>query len=101
MRILKSGNVGIGNINPSTKLHISSGTLTVDGTGATITTSGNVIMTGGYIRSYSRTMAQLLAITPGAEGSQYYCSDCTPKKIVVSTGTAAGNFAAIDGGTFQ
>lgn len=31
------GNVGIGNVNPGTKLHLSSGTITMDGTGAPTT----------------------------------------------------------------
>lgn len=35
--IQQSGNVGIGTTSPGTKLHLSSGTLTVDGTGAQVT----------------------------------------------------------------
>lgn len=34
MRITQGGNVGIGTTGPQTKLHISSGTLTMDGTGS-------------------------------------------------------------------
>jgi hypothetical protein len=49
----------------------------------------------------SRTMVQLLGLTPTSAGQCYYCSDCTLTKIVVSTGTAAGNFASAAGGTFQ
>jgi hypothetical protein len=45
--------------------------------------------------------ATLQAYAPDMEGEVYYCSDCSPKKLVISTGTAAGNFAAADGGTFQ
>lgn len=55
---------------------------------------------GGW-RLYSRTKAQLLAIATAEEGTQFYCNDCSPKKVVVSTGTSAGNFAAADGGAFQ
>ena len=60
---------------------------------------GGLTLTGG-IGFYSRTIAQLLAITPSAVGQAYYCSDCSPKKAVISTGTSVGNFAAIDGGNF-
>jgi len=42
MRIDNLGNVGIGTVAPATKLHVSSGVLTVDGTGAGITTTGNI-----------------------------------------------------------
>lgn len=36
-----AGRVGLGTINPGTLLHMSSGTLTVDGTGAAINTTGS------------------------------------------------------------
>lgn len=73
-----SGNVGINVTDPSETLEVAGG-----------------------IASYSRTMAQLLAIPPSQVGVQYFCNNCTPAKMVVSTGTAAGNFADIMGGTFQ
>ena len=60
----------------------------------------NVTGSGG-LGSYSRTLAQLQAITPFGVGEMYFCNNCTPAKMVVSTGTAAGNFADIMGGTFQ
>ena len=41
MRIISSGFVGIGTINPATKLHMSSGTLTIDGTGGAFSLSGS------------------------------------------------------------
>ena len=34
MRVASTGNVGIGNTNPDTKLHVSSGTIKIDGTGS-------------------------------------------------------------------
>jgi len=46
MRWVSSGNVGIGNVAPSTKLHLSSGTLTVDGSGAGITVPGMATSAG-------------------------------------------------------
>ena len=54
----------------------------------------------GPIKLFSVSMATLLTLNPGV-GRIYYCNDCNPKKVVVSTGTSAGNFAAIDGGTFE
>ena len=90
----------------------TTGTLAVDrgGTGQT-TASAALSALGGVAKSgdtmtgplglYSRSMAELLGITPTAKGQLYYCSTCSPEKVVVSTGTAAGNFAAADGGPFQ
>lgn len=46
LNILANGNVGIGNISPSTKLHVSTGVLTVDGTGAGITVPGMATSAG-------------------------------------------------------
>ncbi|MEI7483012.1 MAG: hypothetical protein WCK75_11800, partial [Elusimicrobiota bacterium] len=40
--IQTAGNVGIGTVAPATKLHVSSGVITVDGDGAGITTTGNI-----------------------------------------------------------
>lgn len=75
------------------------------GTGDIVFSPGNSakvnITAAGGLGSYSRTMAQLLAIAPSAVGQQYFCNNCTPAKMVVSTGTSAGNFADIMGGTFQ
>ena len=65
----------------------------------TTTPRATIDIVGG-LGLYPRTKAQLLAITP-TEGEEYYCSDCSPKKVVVSTGTAAGNFADATGGTFK
>lgn len=75
---LGNGNVGIGNVVPSEALEVIGG-----------------------IGHYPRTMAQLLAIAPSQVGVSYFCSDCSPAKLVVSTGTSAGNFADAVGGAFQ
>ncbi len=48
----------------------------------------------------SRTKAQLRLDVP-ALGDTAYCSDCSPKKIVVGTGTNAGNFADSVGAAFK
>lgn len=56
---------------------------------------------GGAARLNSRTLAYLVAYTPIAVGEAYYCNNCSPAKIVVSTGTSASNFADAVGGTFK
>jgi hypothetical protein len=67
----------------------------------------NVDISGGSIGgttilgSYNRTIAELRAITPTAMGEVYFCTDCAPPKVVVSTGTALRNFADALGGQFQ
>jgi len=55
---------------------------------------------------FAQTKAQLSAVVPTAVGQVYFCSNCTGAvgatgKIVVSTGTSAGNFADAAGGLFQ
>ncbi|HCC48813.1 MAG TPA: hypothetical protein DEQ38_11965 [Elusimicrobia bacterium] len=49
----------------------------------------------------SKTLAALQALVPASKGETYFCETCVPPKIVVSTGTAAGNFADAVGGTFE
>lgn len=73
-----SNNVGIGTTNPQAVLDV-----------------------GGGTGLYSRTIAQLILIVPTAAGQSYYCSNCSPAKAVISTGTSAGNFADMAGGTFK
>ena len=59
----------------------------------------------GKINPFSQTIAQLRLIVPAA-GDSYFCSNCTGAvgatgKIVVATGTSAGNFADAAGGAFK
>ena len=54
----------------------------------------------GRLGLLNQTKVQLRAISPTL-GDVYYCSDCSPKKIVVATGTNAGNFADAVGGVFK
>lgn len=82
---------------------------------SSVTISGNVGITGtinapltvtssetvkanfevdGYLQLFSRTNAQLAAITPVAVGEMYYCSDCTTLRTCISTGTVVGSFAS-------
>ena len=62
---------------------------------------GAVLVLAGTLGIWSRTKAQLCAITPAATGRTYYCSNCIDPKIVVSTGTSACNFADAAGGIFK
>lgn len=74
MSILANGNVGIGIDTPVEKLDVVGG-----------------------IGTYSRTVAQLAAITPGKAGTIYSCSNCsTPYSICVSTGTGTGAFVLLN-----
>lgn len=59
------------------------------------------ISTQGAVGFMSQTMAQLRLIATPSAGFQMYCSDCSPKKMVISTGTSAGNWADTTGGTFK
>lgn len=63
----------------------------------------NVVMisSNGGVGFFSRTIAQLQAITPTQLGEGYYCNNCSPLKLVISTGSGAGNFADPAGGTFK
>ena len=64
-------------------------------TGVTSITSPLYVATGP-MRLYSRTKAQILALTTVAVGDAYYCSDCTAVLICVSTGTAKGAFVKVN-----
>jgi hypothetical protein len=74
-------------------------TSTSSGTVAAAFTSSTFTLTWA-IQLKSLTVAQLKA-TACADGCAFYCSNCSPKKIVVSTGGSAGNFADAAGGTFK
>lgn len=73
----------------------------VDGGSDYLTVHSTGTVAAGYLQRQSRTIAQLLAITPSAAGQEYYCSNCSPAKLVVSTGTSAGNFADPAGAAFK
>lgn len=100
-----------GLISPAANVPLrpASGNLILDGaSGANVVlrygggsaTNLTTTLNGGVkIAGYSK--ATLLGQTPASTGELAFCSDCSPLKLVISTGTSAGNWAAVDGGTFQ
>ncbi len=69
----------------------------------TVTTSGISVTTGtfaGAARLASLSIATLRT-TVSVVGDTFYCNNCSPKKIVVATGTSAGNFADAVGAAFK
>ena len=83
IRILSGGNVGIGTTAPTTKLHVSSGVLTVDGAGGGITTTSSMTFTGangsGYINASTTaalggglTISTNVYIVGFSSASKYY-----------------------------
>lgn len=74
--------------------------VTVSTMGFTVST--NTAVTTGYLQLYSRTRAQIAAITPVpttpggvVTGQEYYCSDCTTTSVCISTGSAKGAFSTM------
>jgi len=72
---LTKGQVGLGNVTNDAQLPLAGGTMT------------------GKLGLYKRTYAELMAIIPADVGELYFCSDCNPKLMAVSTGTAVGDFS--------
>lgn len=64
-------------------------------TGSTSVSGAKVSVTGGALALYSRTKAQLRALTPAAAGEAYYCSDCTAVTICVSTAAAVSSMVKV------
>lgn len=54
-----------------------------------------------FVQLNAQTLFQLVNSTPSAVGQVSYCSNCSPPKAVISTGTAMGNYADLVGGTFK
>ncbi len=50
---------------------------------------------------WSQTKASWSTTAPAEAGQIVFCSDCSPAKILLSTGTSAGNWADAVGGDFQ
>lgn len=90
-----SQNFGIGTITPNQTLHVV-GTSHISGasTFASSATFTSSIQTDGFLQTFSRTQAQIEALTPAAVGQVYYCSDCTLTTLCISTGTALSAFGS-------
>ena len=86
---------GVGNFTgmTNTGTFVNTGALSAT---TTVTGGTGLIATAGPIRPYSRTKAQILAITSVALGDTYYCNDCTAVTLCVSTGTTVKSFVKVD-----
>ena len=60
-------------------------------TGSTSVSGGTLAATAGGFSPYSRSLAQLNALNPGAAGKFYFCNDCL-SALAVSTGNSVGAF---------
>lgn len=80
--------IGTDRANPTASI-TSAGVIT----GSTLVTGAKVTASAGAVTLYSRSKAQINAITPVAVGEVYYCNDCTSEVICVSTRTAVGGIS--------
>lgn len=99
-----TGNVTLGAAGYKSTMTASNGNWAMSGdlavagalSGPTSITGTKLVASGvGSVGLYSRTKAQILALTPAAAGQAYYCSDCTAVTVCVSTGTGAGAFTKV------
>lgn len=69
---------------------------TVTGAGGVLTTFGvqgsSLVAVSSYVQLFSRTIAQIAAITPTVVGQEYYCNNCSNTATCISTGTTIGGF---------
>ena len=56
-------------------------------------TATDDVSVGGEFNMWSRTLAQINALTPTAAGRMVFCSDCTRSSVCISTGTGTGAWA--------
>lgn len=98
--------LGIGTISPATKLHMSSGTLTVDGTGGAISV-GSASPASGYDLTVANTAANAIRVTAdagyelnfaGAAGANIYHSEAS-QSMFIGTNAADLSLGNSDGGT--
>jgi len=70
---------------------------------ASISNAGALTVTSvvntGVNRLASKTKVQIEAITPGAAGEEYYCSDCIDAAVCISTGTGVSAWVQISSKT--
>jgi hypothetical protein len=69
-------------------IHISTSTGIVQLTTTTLS---------GYVSFFSKTLAQLQALTPSAVNQSYFCSNCTTANVCTSTAATVGSFSNISG----
>ena len=91
-----SGNVGIGTTSPGTKLHMSSGTLTVDGTGAAITTTGGLSGASAVIGSGTSIVRILRTTTASTDLGGQVVASCTAETGFAVTGVAVGDNCTVN-----
>lgn len=93
--IIKSGNGNISILSSETiKSNGTNNDFSIDTTSATFY---DTVYFSSAVICYSRTEEQLKALSPASVGALYY--DSTNKAIVLSTGTSAGQFSTIQGGS--
>lgn len=74
---------------------------------ATLSVSGTTIDNAGYLAMgnaagiQASLISTIAGLAPKNIGDIRFCSNCSPPKIVVATGTATGNWADAVGGTFK
>ena len=79
--------------NTTKSTFTSTGNASIHGT---LTVGSNVTLTAGFLQFYSRSEAQIRALTPTVVGQAYFCNDCTTTAICISTGTVVQSFAAVE-----
>lgn len=92
-------------VNPASNVTADSsntaGTIVLRDTSGNFSAGTITATVTGVFTPTSKTLAQLILITPAAKGETYMCTDCSPAKIVIATGTAVSNFADAVGSTFK
>lgn len=101
---LGAGNVNLRNITDRQrdKLVTKVGdAVCVDGQSLVGATERKGYIFGGSCGWTSKTIAQLQVSSPTALGVTFFCSNCSPAKIVIGTGTALSNWSDAVGGAFK
>lgn len=87
---LIQSNINLTEANLTATYGVSAATAAISGSASV----GSLVVSAGPATIYSRTKAQIIAITPTAVGQMYLCSNCAiAGSLAISTGTGAGNFA--------
>ena len=73
---------------------VQASSMTVTGNAFSVGGS-TLVVTTGFVSFATNTKASLKLMAPSAIGQMVFCSDCSVATIMISTGTAAGNFANV------